>query len=161
MKINFDKENCELKLYNELQNEFKIHISGSDLYWTMINYCDNNEFVITSDDEMYDTFIQLFNDIKENDNKYENVLNDNTFEWKCEAGYQENSNMLLIKKEDNKFIIKFIQNPNNMYSKITKTCSVCFCLSGSRNQEVAYLFSSMYNSYIERFKEKNKKKVLE
>lgn len=136
-------EDYELVFENDDGDIFKIHYAGGDLYWTMINYHSNNKFLITKEETIYFNLQQLFKKIESFDLPYDKTFNDNCFEWLSEAyGVLENAHKLLIKKEEDYFIIKFIRNPNNFL--VGKLCPICFCLSGSRNPRIAYAFSSMF-----------------
>lgn len=150
----------ELVLKNAKNEMFKIHYGGADLYWSMSEYHDNNGFVITQEDGIF--YLQLekiFKLIEECDNPYDRLLNNNCFEWLSESyGQREDANKLLIKKENNSFHIKFIRNPNN-FSPVD-TCFISFCLSGSRNQEIANAFSTMFLEYRDYNPNNSNKKVL-
>ena len=138
-----DEYKYEIILTNDVGNKFKMHYAGGDLYWTMLNYCENNSFYISENDLLYVQLKQLFDKIEQN-NQYCKLLNNNCFEWISEAyGIPEESNKLIIIKNNNSFIIKFFQNPNRKFN-IKDICSVCFCLSGSRYQDIAAEFSMMF-----------------
>ena len=48
---------------------------------------------------------------------------------------------------DSFYSIKFFYNSNNQLFNVSGNCPICFCLSGSRNQRVANLFSEMFLEY--------------
>lgn len=142
-----DKKRTELIIENEDGNKFKIHYAAGDIYWTMLNYHQNNKFIITPEDEiLYQQMEELFYIIEHNENKFFTLLKNNTFHWLSENyGLNEVSNLLTIVKEDNKYIINFQQHPHSFNKSI---CAICFCLSGSRNQKVANSFSYMFYNCI-------------
>ena len=122
------------------EDEFVISYFGADHYWVMLNYHENNKFVITKKQEkLYEGLQTIFKFMKI---RKEPQLKDNVFNWLCEASLPEVSNHMTIKKERNRFIVEFFQNPNNYISVAHKTCGICFCLSGSRNPSVATMFSA-------------------
>jgi len=139
----------ELILSNELNDKFLIHFAGGDLYWTMLDYHDNNEFVITKNDKiLYEWIENLFIEIADKE-RYSELLKNNTFQWSSEAyGLLENANRLTILKDFDKYIIKFYQNPTKMVFR-KDICTVCFCLSGSRYQDIANMFSYMFYTLLE------------
>lgn len=136
--------------YND--NKFIIHYAACDLYWTMINYNLNNEFVVTKDDHLFyslldNLFIKLI-DL--------NLLNNDCFTWISEAyGLKKNNNQLTILKNNDSYIIKFYQNPNKMFQR-KDVCAICFCLSGSNYQEIANYFSLMFHELNDKIKTSNK-----
>lgn len=146
---NLNEYQYRLTLENENGNTFIINYAGGDLYWVMLNYYKDNQFIVTKDDKLlFFQFKKIFKEIKKYDKSTPKLLNDNCFEWISEAyGLEEEANNLTITKYDDKFIIKFYQNPNNPF--INKDmCAICFCLSGSRNQNIATAFSIMFQEYI-------------
>ena len=150
IKNMLDKYNYEIVLENDKKDKFKMHYAGCDLYWTMLDYYDNNEFYITKKEELL--FVQIkeiFSKIRECDNSHSKLLNNNSFEWISEAyGIPEESNKLIITESEERFTIKFYQNSNRIFN--TKSiCSICFCLSGSRNQKIANAFSIMLHKLSE------------
>ena len=155
------KNNYEINLTNEKNNEFIIHFAAGDLYWTMVDYYVDNEFGITKDDDLlFKQFENLFLEIKKHDNPYNKLLNNDCFEWISEAyGLMEDANRLIILKDNDNFIIKFFQNPKKVFRK--DICTICFCLSGSKNQDIANLFSYMLHEMIQYIEiDNNKTKIL-
>lgn len=148
MKFIKNSENNELVLINELGDKFIVHYVGLDLYFTMLDYRENNEFIIRQNDELFLEFENLFKEIKNNDNQIPKLINNDCFTWISESyGIYENQNKLTILKENDRFIIKFYQNPNREFIR-KDLCPICFCLSGSKNQNVAILFSIMFQKLI-------------
>jgi len=146
----------DLEFINENDQKFKIHYAGGDLYWTMLNYNDTNEFIINNNNKVYLQLEELFRKIEENDLTYLKLLNENCFKWESEAyGITEEANKLFIIKENDKFIIKFYKNPNGRFN-VNGLCPICFCLSGSRNQKIANAFSIMFKQTIEEIDQKTK-----
>lgn len=144
---------------NEKEENFKIYYGGSDLYWGLENYTKDNVFIIKEEDILFKYLKQLFLRIKDN-----NLFPDSyTFIWYSEAyGEIEDANKLIIKEYQNQYTIQFIQNPKHYLSKMRNTCYISFCLSGSRNQQVADLFSIMFQKLcdeIEISHEKVKQKI--
>ena len=128
-------------------NRFVMCYGGSDFYWVLEDHRLCNRFVISKEDkDLYLIFKSLFKDIKKSDNKYCPTIKNNVFEWVSEAGLPEISNKLLITKEENKFVIDFVKNPNDIVG--LGMCAICFCLSGSRNAEIVYNFAMMFQNYI-------------
>lgn len=146
----------ELILTNDNKDTFIIHYAAGDLYWTMFDYYDDNEFIISKEDEI---LFYLMNNIFNQINSYKTgLINNNSFEWISEAyGMCEDANRLTIIKENDKFIIKFYQNPNK-YVFRKDMCAICFCLSGSKYQDIANAFSLMLYDYIDLDKCKKRKK---
>ena len=141
-------ESSELVLINELGDKFIIHYAGLDLYFTMLDYKEENKFIIRQNDELFLEFENLFQEIKNHDKQIPKLINNDCFTWISESyGIYENQNKLNILKEDDKFIIKFYQNPNREFIR-KDICPICFCLSGSKNQNVANLFSIMFQELI-------------
>ena len=100
------------------------------------------------EDNLSGKMLDTDNDIKVYDNKYDRCLIDEQFIWYSEAyGEIEEAHKLIITKLDNLFSIKFYLNPNNQLFNISGNCPICFCLSGSRNQKIANLFSEMFLEY--------------
>lgn len=150
-----DNNRYELILSNEFNDKFLIHFAGGDLYWTMLDYHDNNEFTVTRSDKVFFEYLDnIFNEINSN-KRYSNVINNNIFKWYSEAyGLYENANNLNILRDTDKYIINFYQNPTKMVFR-KDLCTICFCLSGSRFQDIANMFSNMFYALVD-----NDKKVL-
>lgn len=149
MKILYCVENEKhiIKLSKD-NDEMKTKFEGADLYFVMYNYHDDNKFVISDDNDLYAYFKNLFNEIRINDNPYDKMLNDNKFIWISEDyGEYENANRLTITELDNSYIIQFYNNPNRMFGNV-KVCPICFCLSGSKNQNIANAFAMMFNNIV-------------
>ncbi len=149
MKILYCFENNKylIKLSKD-NDQIKINFEGSDLYFVMYNYHDDNKFVIDNENELYNYFKNLFNEIRINDNPYDKILNDNKFIWISEDyGEYENANKLIITELDNSYIIQFYNNPNKMFGN-AKVCPICFCLSGSKNQNIVNSFAMMFNNIV-------------
>lgn len=139
-----DKE--EIVIMNENNQTFKIFYGGADLYWILDSYTKDNNFVIKEEDGIFfEELKKLFYKINDYDDKYMPTLQENTFEWFSESyGQIETANKLVIKKDNNQFNIYFVQNQNGFIPK--NTCYISFCLSGSRNQKIAYCFSTMFQN---------------
>lgn len=149
MKILYCVENEKhiIKLSKD-NDEMKINFEGADLYFVMYNYHEDNKFVIGKDNDLYVYFKNLFNEIRINDNPYNKMLNDNKFIWISEDyGEYENANRLTITELDDSYIIQFYNNPNKKFGN-AKVCPICFCLSGSQNQNIANAFAMMFNNII-------------
>lgn len=149
MKILYCVENEKhiIKLSKD-NDEMKINFEGADLYFVMYNYHEDNKFVIGKDNDLYVYFKNLFNEIRINDNPYNKMLNDNKFIWISEDyGEYENANRLTITELDDSYIIQFYNNPNKKFGN-AKVCPICFCLSGSQNQNIANAFAIMFNNIV-------------
>lgn len=134
-----------------------IYNAGSDLYWVLNDYKDDNEMLVSSDDDFYEVLDELYNSIKECDNTYDSLFNNESFIWYSEDyGEIDDAHKLIISKLDNLYSIKFIFNASNKMFNISGNCPICFCLSGSRNQNVAYLFSRMFLKYQYDLEDKEK-----
>ena len=130
------------------KDEFLIGYFGSDSYWSMPDYHDNIKFVITNNEkQFYMLLLYIFKYMKKRKSPQ---FKDNVFTWLSEARLPENSSSLIITKQESDFVIQFIQNPNDYLGVARNTCSICFCLSGSRNQSVANDFSIMAHNLLER-----------
>lgn len=107
MKILYCFENNKylIKL-SKGNDQIKINFEGSDLYFVMYNYHEDNKFVIGKDNDLYAYFKNLFNEIRINDNPYNKMLNDNKFIWISEDyGEYENANRLIITELNDSYII--------------------------------------------------------
>lgn len=128
------------------EDEFIIGFFGADLYWIMLNYHENNKFIITKEQEkLYDfikfmfAFMKLYEDPQ---------LKDDVFFWLSEARLPEESNHMTITKLKDNFVVQFFQNPYDYISKASKTCAICFCLSGSKNWNVASMFGAQTHKLL-------------
>lgn len=155
-----EEGNDFISVTNEKQQSFKIGYWGCDLYWTMKDYAKNNLFVVTKEDILFYSFMNtLFSKIEEYDNPYDKCLEDNRFEWKSEAeGLLENAHQLVITKMDDCYTIQFLKNLNKFL--MGNVCSICFCLSGSRNEQIASTFSLMSMKLRDNFSKQNQMRVL-
>lgn len=128
------------------EDQLIIGYFGSDLYWIMQQYHESNKFVITKKQgPLYEGLQTIFRFMKI---RQEPQLKDNVFNWLSEARQPEVSNHMTITKQKNKFIVEFFQNPNDYISIGSKTCAICFCLSGSRNCDVANMFSALTHKLL-------------
>ena len=149
MKIfyHFENDKYIVRLLTN-DDEMQMSFEGSDFYFVMYNYHDDNKFVITEDNVLYTYFKNLFNEIRINDNPYNRTINSNKFTWVSEEyGEYENANRLIITELDDCYIIQFYNNPNKIFGN-SKICSICFCLSGSKNQNIANAFAMMFNNIV-------------
>lgn len=147
IKINDNKKSIII-LREDNGDEMQMLYGGADFYFGMNRYHDNNQFIITKDNELYSYFKKLFEIIKQNDDPYNKTLTDNKFVWISEDyGELENNHRLIITEEETKYTIKFYNNPNKWFCN-AKTCYICFCLSGSKNQKIASSFAIMFNALI-------------
>ncbi len=123
-------------------SQFIIGFFGSDIYWIMPNYIPENKFIILQSCPYLFEFLEnLFST-----EHFKNC----TFTWLSEARLPENSSSLKITKGQNYFRIRFIQNENDYLARARNICPICFCLSGSRNQQIANKFSIMLNELLTR-----------
>ena len=152
MSVQVIKENKEeyngITIASNNGEQFKIHYAGGDLYWTMEHYHGDNEFIVEKKDLEF--YLEL-------DRIFKLIGDDIGFiEWYSEAyGELKNANKLVISKIDEGFSIKFKQNPNRLFNR-KDICAICFCLSGSKYQEIANEFSIMYYSLSLKY-DKNKR----
>lgn len=120
------------------QSKFIISWFAADLYWIMLDYTPQNSFIVTKDTPyLWDFFVSLFS-------KYH--FKNNTFIWISEARLEAESSTLKITKGKDYFRIRFIQGKNDFLAKARNICPVCFCLSGSKNQEIANEFSILLHT---------------
>lgn len=121
-------------------NKFLIGWFGSDLYWIMLNYTPNNKFIVTKGStKLWDFLTTLFKEYN-----FKNC----TFTWNSEAGIDRKNNKLKITKGNNYFKIRFFQDENDTLSQATNTCPICFCLSGSKRQDIANTFSIFLHTLL-------------
>lgn len=157
IKIN-ENEKSLVILREDNGSEMKMLYGGADFYFAMDNYCENNKFIIKEDNELYQYFKNVFDEIKVNDNPADKMLKDNKFVWISEDyGEYENNHRLIITEEKTEYTIQFYQNPNKLFCN-AKMCYISFCLSGSKNQQIANAFAMMFNNFISGIPG-NKKKV--
>jgi len=121
--------------------KFIIGWFGADLYWVMPDYSPNNHFTITKDCILWGFFKSLFS-------KYH--FKNNTFTWVSEARLPNESSTLKITKGKDFFRIRFIQGEDDYLARASNICPICFCLSGSRNQEIANEFSNLLHELLSR-----------
>lgn len=142
----------KIGVFDDENRGFTIFWTAADLYWLFEDYYDDNEFIISKEDgELFLEFQNLFKIIKQHDNEHKPVLNENTFNWGSESySYMEgeDKNKLMITEEQEKYIIHFMKNPKERCDPppAYRNCSICFCLSGSRNQKIANAFSIMLHN---------------
>ena len=124
------------------KNKFIIGFFGSDVYWIMLDYIPDNKFTIKKNCTYLFNFIEsLFST-----EHFKNC----TFTWLSEARLPENSSSLKITKGQDFYRIKFIQHEGDFLAKAQNICPICFCLNGSRNQQVANKFSILLNELLTR-----------
>jgi len=124
------------------KNKFIIGFFGSDVYWIMLDYIPDNKFTIRKNCTYLFNFLEsLFST-----EHFKNC----TFTWLSEARLPENSSSLKITKGQDFYRIKFIQHEGDFLAKAQNICPICFCLNGSRNQQVANKFSIMLNELLTR-----------
>lgn len=134
--------------FKDENDEFLIHFGGSDLYFTMYNYHEDNQFIITKDDYIYDMFSELFEIVLKEKKPWNNIIENNTIIWYSESyGVKENANKLFITKYDDVFIIKFYLNKNS-YMANKNVCPVAFCLSGSNYQSIPNFLAIKLNEIM-------------
>ena len=75
MVVNKNYNNGIVSSISLISNDLKIDIynAGSDLYWVLDKYKDDNEIKVCNDCEFYNRLDRLFNDIKECDNQYDKI----------------------------------------------------------------------------------------
>lgn len=124
------------------KNKFIIGFFGSDVYWIMLDYIPDNKFTIKKNCTYLFNFLEsLFST-----ERFKNC----TFTWLSEARLPENSSSLKITKGQDFYRIKFIQHEGDFLAKAQNICPICFCLNGSRNQQVANKFSILLNELLTR-----------
>lgn len=110
-----------------------------DLYWIMQNY-EPAYFLITENTPyFYEFFTNLFKDY---------YFKNYTLIWSSEAGVDSAPNKLKITKGENYFKIRFFQGETDALSKATNTCPICFCLSGSKHQNITNKFSNFLHTIL-------------
>ncbi|MBQ3047799.1 MAG: hypothetical protein IJD48_02160 [Clostridia bacterium] len=138
----------DLKIIDKNGNSFIMTVAGNlDLFWLPQNYKKCTSFEIDKTDQLtFGVFEQLFTAVKQNDDKYQPVLKDNTITYISEDWHPDEANILKIQKQEDAFQIDFIKNQNQSawtYPHIG--CSICFCNSGSNVPEVESIFMNMFN----------------
>lgn len=127
-------------------DELIIGYFGADLYWVMLNYHENNKFIITTEHgTLYESLQMIFKSMKMRKSP---KLKENVFNWLSEAWQPEESNHMTITNKTGGFVVEFIQNPDDYISIASKCCAICFCLSGSRNADVTNMFSVMVHQLL-------------
>ena len=141
-----DQYNKEvIKIINDNGSAFLMHFGGADFYWTMSDYYDGNQFIIDKNNPLFKPLSKVFKIIRRKDVKWEQTLKNNSFEWISEAaGLLEDKSKLCITDNSESFSVQFVRNPKDVYGHITNICSISFCMSGSRNPDIAYAFSNMF-----------------
>ena len=150
MKIikNIKDDRFSIELIDEKKDVIQIEYGGEELYWIMLDYYEDNLFIVSEKDEqLFSQLNKIFSIIKQCDRFDNKLLNNNIFEWISEAyGLPEESNKLTIEKKEKCYEIKFYNNPERFFGN-KSICCICFCLNGSRNQEIACSFSNMLLDY--------------
>lgn len=124
----YDKD--AIKLKDQEEKIIMFYAPSTDFYLVRQNYKDNNSFVIDKDNILY-PYLKFL------------PMENNTFIWESEDyGEYEGNNKMIIKKEEEKYTIEFIQNKMTFNKDI---CTICFCLSGSKDQRVVEIFTSMFH----------------
>ena len=136
----------EIIFRDEKDDEFKIYFYDSYLCFSMINYYDDNEFIINSGDcYLFNYFNCLFEKIKKYDS---NLVLGNVFRWKSENFIISGDvSELLIICEVDKFILKFVRGKRDFLSKFHESCDIYFDLNCSKYPEIVHLFNVIYISY--------------
>lgn len=114
----------------------------NDVYWIMTNYTPDTSFIVKESDEPIFSFLNSLFRTKH--------FSNNTFTWLSEARRPKESSTLKITKGKNYFRIRFIQGEGDYLAKARNICPICFCLSGSRNQEIANKFSLLLHTLLNR-----------
>lgn len=138
----------DLKVTDKNDKSFTMTIGGNfDLYWMPENHKECRTYEISKDDDFaYKIFSRLFDGVKRNDDKYRPVLKDNAITFVSEDWNESEANILIIKKQENSFIIDFVKNENKeAWSYPHMDCVICFCNSGSRVPMVEQIFMQMFN----------------
>ncbi len=126
------------------KHHFEMLMGGADFYWFCNRNCLNKPFVVNKTNEgIYEIVDRLFNSAKKYDSKYDSMFKENVFEWTSEAGVIEKANKLIITQEEKRYIINFWKNTKTMW----RDCSINFCLSGSRNENISYVFLKEYQNF--------------
>ena len=134
--------------FKDENDEFLIHFGGSDLYFTMNNYHEDNQFIITIDDYIYDMFSELFEIALKEKKPWNDIFENNSLIWCSESyGTKENANRLIITKYDDVFIIKFYLNKNSFMAN-KNVCPVAFCLSGSEYPSISNYLAITLNKIM-------------
>jgi len=135
-------DNREQIVVQANNSKFIMGFFACDVYWIMPDYIHNNKFTVKKSDSYLFEFIDdLFSK-----HHFKNC----TFNWLSEARLPQNSSSLKITKGIDFYRIKFIQSPNDYMARLRNICPICFCLSGSRNPEIATKFGIMLNEILTR-----------
>ena len=155
MTVEF-KENAFYKSLKDIylreeKKLLKIHYGANgDLYFGVFGVrCEVDEittttFEIDRENEMYLSFEKLYNSIINHDDKQEleELLNGNDIKWYSDETYDENANVMIIKKENEKLVFTFINNPEDP----TRGFGVRICNHGSKYDPLNIKFMDFYNS---------------
>jgi hypothetical protein len=135
-----NNDDIRINFENELGEKFWVSHSDTTVFFTMEDYHEDNEFIITPEDKLfYTTLVFMFKDTLENTT--------NKLVWKSEAGeLEENSHQLIFERLAEAFSIKFYNNPNSRY-QFSGVCPVRFELRGGRDEELSKLFNLMLSFY--------------
>lgn len=89
----------DLKVTDKNDKSFTMAVVGNfDLYWMPENHKECRTYEISKDDNFtFKIFSRLFDGVKENDNKYQPVLKDNTITFVSEDWNESEANVLIIK----------------------------------------------------------------
>jgi len=134
------KENYQIyNMFDELYNNIK-EVKIYDLEEIDFMFCTT----INDIKEKYNEKERMNNEIK-NRHSYKEIFKDGIITWKCDDyTHEEKTNLVNIHKKDEKYIIEFIFNNKDYYSK-----AIRFRNSGSYYNPFNLLFMKMFNKLQE------------
>ena len=138
----------EIKITDKNNKSFIMTIGENyDLYWYPENQKETRTFEIDKTDKIsFHVFNQIFSEVKKKDDIYCPVVKGNQITFISEDCCEDEANVLNIIKNENFFVIKFVNNQNFKkwsYPHIGST--ICFCNNGSRVPDVEQVFLKMFN----------------
>ena len=136
---------CDVKITDKYGNYFvMVDAPNHDMYWIpQDNNCNFFE-IDKNDKQTFNIFNQIFDDVKQVDDKYSPTLKNNTITYVSEDRPEESANILKITRDQEKINIEFINNSNPHESWVHRDGKICFCDSGSRVPDVEQVFRKMF-----------------
>ena len=137
---------CDVKITDKHGNYFvMIDAPNYDMYWIPQDN-DCNFFEIDKNDKQtFNIFNQIFDDVKQVDDKYSPTLKGDTITFISEDRHEDYANILSITKDEENISINFINNKKaDEFGWTHRDNTICFCNSGSRVPAVEHVFMEMF-----------------
>lgn len=147
-----------ITLDNQFGDVLQIYYVGDYLFFEINNYKPENNFYVTGQNDMYNSLIKLFSNLKKSDTLHFMPCgrNANRFEWIGEGiGIPEMRDRMVIDQKGEFFKLHFDKSKFNK----SNICRVGFSLNDSNYPEIVKIFNEMF---IDAFKNPlpAKKKIL-